>query len=203
MTVVSARVLQSRIRNVDFRNFSYPFKPPSEHDDMAKLGEVVKVHDGIAYADKVGQNVAFWYFKVAEVLYGDVDGDGQDDAAVVVIYGNNAGTFYLTDIYIYGMKDGEPVLLSDLKEDQVNKDYRKYYHDDGQHIFEAVEGGREVKGGILTVKHLADGAHCCPQQVATLQYRLEGNRLILVGAPLKRSSSETDQKMSAFYALRN
>jgi hypothetical protein len=203
MTVVAARAQQSRIRDVDFRNFSYPFKPSPERDVFGKLGEVVKVHDGIAYADKFGQNVDFLYFKVAEVLYGDLNGDGQEDAAVVVIYGSNSGTLYLTDIYVYGMRGGEPVLLSDLKEDQVDKDYRNYYHDDGQQIFEAVEGGREIKAGILTVRHLADGGHCCPQQAVTLQYRLEGDRLTLVGAPLKRASAEADRKMAAFYELRN
>jgi hypothetical protein len=113
---------QSRIQDIDFRNFSYPFEPPSDRAVFAQLGAVVRVRNGIAYADKACQNVSFLYFKVAEVIYGDVTGDGQDESAVVAIYGSNSGTFYLTDIYLFTLRESQPILLSTLREEKIGKD---------------------------------------------------------------------------------
>jgi hypothetical protein len=202
LTVAPIQVQHSRIQDVDFRNFSYPFKPPPGREPFGKLGDIVKVHDGIAYADKVGQNASFVYFKVAEVLYGDVNGDGQDEAAVVVIYGSNSGTFYLTDIYLFTLRDGKPVLLSRLTEEEIGKDYKGLYNGDGQVIFEALEGGRELKGNILTVRHFADGPHCCPESVVTVRYMWNGEGFSLLDVQ-KRRSSEGGEKMKAFYETRS
>ncbi len=188
----------SNIRDVDFRNFSYPFEVPDGRTPFAELGDAVSVRDGIAYAGKVGDVVDFLYFSVAEINYADLTGDSQEEAAVVVIYGSNSGTFYLTNIYLYTVQDGKPLLLGTLTEDQVSRDYRQHYGGDRQTVFEAIESGRAIKAEVLTVMHLADGAHCCPESVVTLRYRLDGNRLKMIEL-LKSRPMKGDQKMKAFY----
>lgn len=203
ISVVPTRPQTSKIQGIDFRNFSYPFDQASEHEAFRKLGEVVKVHDGVAYAEKFGKNVSFFYFKVVEVLYGDVTGDGGDEAAVVVIYGSNSGTFYVTDTYLFTLRDGEPVLLSMLTEERVGRDYKLHSAESQPPLLhEALEGGRELRGDILTVKHFADGGHCCPESVVTMRYAWDGAKFSLLDVQ-KRRSSERGEKMRAFYETRS
>jgi hypothetical protein len=194
---VLAHARPSRIEDVDFRNFSYPFKPAVGRYTFGKLGKVVRVRHGIAYADKVGQNVSYFYFKVAEVFYGDLTGDGRNEAAVVTIYGSNSGDFFITDTYVYTMRQRRPVLLGVLREDQIAEDYERYTHDNRSYLFEAVAGGREIKGGKLKVTHLAGGSHCCPAMVLTLRYKLRGDRFTLAGRSLRKVTEE-DEKITRY-----
>jgi hypothetical protein len=197
---VSANARPSKIEDVDFSNFSYPFKPPTGRDSFGKLGRVVRVRRGIAYADKVGQNASYLYFKVTGVLYGDLTGDGRDDAAVVVIYGSNSGDFFVTDTYVYTMRRGRPALLGVLRQDQIAEDYERYTHDNRSYLFEAVAGGREIRGRKLKVTHFAGGGggHCCPALILTLRYKFRGNRFILADWS-SRKVTEKDDKITRPY----
>ena len=189
---------QTKVQSIDFRNFSYPFEAPSDREPYKKLGSIVSVRNGTAYAGKSRDSLSFLYFKVAEVLYGDLTGDGQDEAAVVAIHGSGSGNFYLTNVYFYTLRMGKPVLLATLTEDRVSRDYRERYSGDGQVVFEAIENGRGIKDEEFYTRHLADGAHCCPESVATLKYKLDGNGVELIGIE-KRRSLEGDEKMKASY----
>ncbi len=42
-------------------------------------------------------SLSFLYFEVADIVFGDLTGDGKDEAAVVAIYGSNSSSFFLTD----------------------------------------------------------------------------------------------------------
>ena len=189
---------QAAVRSIDFHNFSYPFDAPAGREPFRKLGATVVVRDGVAYAGKSGDSLSYLYFKVAEVLYGDLTGDGRDEAAVVAIYGSGSGNFYLTNVYFFTLRGGKPVLLAVLTEDRVRRDYRGHYNHDGQVVFEALEGGREIRSGEFSTRHLADGAHCCPASVAALRYRLGADGVELLGIE-KRSSLAGDEKMKASY----
>ncbi|HEV2880433.1 MAG TPA: hypothetical protein VGX24_03935 [Pyrinomonadaceae bacterium] len=185
-----------RIQEVDFRNFSYPF----EDEVFGKpLGRIIKVRGGKYDEPHVSTNVQYRYFRIAEVLYGDVTGDGQAEAAVVAIFGSASGTFYKTDIYVYTLRGRRAKLLAVLKEDQVKADYRKYFSGEGQQIFEATEGGRKIRDGRLIVRHMADGGHCCPEKIVTLTYRLSGKRMALAESPLRREPGTGEIKMRAYY----
>jgi hypothetical protein len=194
LTAASAQARPSRIEEVDFRNFSYPFEAPAGREPFGRLGRVVRVRHGIAYADKVGQNVGYLYFKIAEVLYGDLTGDGRDEAAVVAIYGSASGDFFITDTYVYTMRGRRPALLGVLRQGQVAGDYGRHSRDDPSYLFEAVAGGREIRGRKLAVTHFAGGAHCCPSSILTLRYRLRGGRFVLAGRS-SRKATEKDEKV--------
>ncbi len=186
---------KNNIHHVDFHNFSYPFK---DEDFSRCLGRVVKVRDGKFDEPHISTNVAYCYFHVAEILYGDLTGDGQDEAAVVVIYGSDSGTFYRTNIYVFTLRINKPVLLGALTEEEANHIYKRYYHEEGNYLYEALEGGRRIKSRILISRHLADGGHCCQENVVTFEYKWDGSRMIFTKL-LKRRVTATDERMKAYF----
>jgi hypothetical protein len=170
--------IQSGIHKIDFLNFDYPFK--SHRGPFAKFSNTINVREGKAYSGKEGNSLSYLYFKVVEIVYGDLTRDGLEEAAVVAIYGTGSGNFYLTNIYFYSLHNDKPVLIAMLTEEDVSRDYTQQYRSEGSSIMESIGGGRKIKDGIFITKHFADGAHCCPTSIAALQYRLSGSRMELM-----------------------
>ncbi|HEX8161580.1 MAG TPA: hypothetical protein VF538_06885 [Pyrinomonadaceae bacterium] len=176
-------------------NFSYPFNAPTF---VKALGRVVKVRGGKFDERHVRTDMGFFYFRVADIIYGDLTGDGRDEAVVTTIYGSNSGTFYLTNVYVYTLKNGSPVLLDGITDERAGKIYKSYYPDEWSALYEGLEGGRRVGAGKLIVRHYADGSHCCSDKTATFEYKWNGRRMELVRL-LKREPSVRDEKMKAYY----
>jgi hypothetical protein len=153
---------------------------------FADLPRRIHVREGLYHSTHQEPSLTYTYFKVAEVVYGDLNGDGQDDAAVVAIYGGGASDTYETSVYLYTMQERRPKLLAILNEKAISKEYGQFSHVDKSSLFEAVAGGTTIKHGRLTVKHFASGAHCCPQSVFTLRYVLKEERLALVSKSLRK-----------------
>jgi hypothetical protein len=189
------------IRRIDFKNFSYPFPDPNFGKS---LGKMIKVRRGKFDERHIKTDVGFGYFRVAEVLFGDLTGDGRDEAVVTAIYGSNSGTYYLTNIYIYTLMNNRSKLLGVITQNSAEKIYESYYRKDEDEnrgyysLFEAIEGGRRISAGKLVVQHYADGGHCCPEKTATFEYKWSGKRMELVRL-LKREPSRRDEKMKAYY----
>lgn len=180
-------------RHADFQNFSYPL---ADEDFVGSLGRVVKVRGGVFRERHAPTQMGFSYFRVAETLFGDLTGDRQDEAVVTAVYGSNSGTFYRTNVYVFTLKNGRPSLLGVVSERESAKIYRGRYRGEGDNLYEALEGGRGVAGRTLTVKHRADGAHCCSENIVTLAYRWNGSRMKLVRM-LKRKATARDENMKA------
>lgn len=176
------------IRSIDFRNHTYPFTAPTP--PFADLPKRIRVRRGLYHSPHVEPSLSYAYFKVAQVIYGDLTGGGQDGAAVVTIYGGASGDYCLTSIYLYTLRSNRPKLLAILNEDRVAKEYQRFAHTN--QLFEAIAGGTKIRKGVLITEHLAGGAHCCPAMVFTLKCRMRGGRLIVVNRSLRRRTERDE-----------
>jgi len=178
------------IRKVDFRNNTFPFGVSA----FANLPRRIQVRNGLYHSPHKEPSLTYTYFKVAEVVFGDLNGDNQDDAAVVAIYGGASSDAYETSVYLYAMNGSRPKLIDVLNQKAISKEYERRSNGSRSQLFEAVAGGTTIKRGLLTVSHLAGGAHCCPQHVFTLRYRLMGGKLVAVGKSL-RKRGDADERI--------
>ncbi|HTH50499.1 MAG TPA: hypothetical protein VL501_01115, partial [Pyrinomonadaceae bacterium] len=101
----SAVFAQGDIHKVDFKNYTY--EPSCAGEDTTKVrvknGEYSKETPQDGYTDR-------FYFNVMGVEYGDVTGDGNDDAVVLTVC-NTGGTGNFTEGFVYSMKSGRPSLV--------------------------------------------------------------------------------------------
>lgn len=169
------------IRKVDFLNFTYHSSLCSQEYGSKGIGKVVRVRNG----EFKNKNV---YFAVADnkIIYADVTGDGREDAIVPISCGAIGANFSLSDFYIYTIKDGRATLLAEIGDKDMERDYRRYYPD-AESYWGVNENGLKVKNGNLEIDVLADGPHASPQYIVTLEYRLSGETLGLIGKPQRRS----------------
>jgi len=185
LLALSARIAvqdNAGIRGVDFKNRTFPFTA----DTYADIPRRIRVSKGLYHSPHQEPGLTYTYFKVAEVVYGDLNGDGQDAAAVVAIYGGASSDNYKASVYLYTVQGSRPKLLAILNEKTIAREYERNSRYGESSLFEAVAGGTTIKHGRLTVKHFAGGAHCCPQDVFTLRYVLKEGRLALVSKSLRK-----------------
>jgi hypothetical protein len=146
---------QKSIRQVDFKNFTYPLSgtllghdrlqwldmPREGHsnrkpihlvngDDLTKASSFVM--DGHEYTQWEG-------FTLQSVEFADVTGEGKEDAIVVLEYftGGTQKTHY---VYIYSFDDGKPKLLEYCHTgDRGDNGLYKVYGDRGALVFELLD----------------------------------------------------------------
>jgi hypothetical protein len=169
------------IRKVDFLNFAYPSSLCSKEYGRNGIGKTVRVRNG----EFKNKNV---YFSVVDnrIVYTDVTGDGREDAIVPVDCGAIMANFSLSEIYVYTIQNGRATLLAEVDDKDMERDYRHHYPD-AESYWGINENGLRVKDGNLEIDVLADGPHSSPQYIVTLEYRLSGKALSLVGKPQRRS----------------
>ena len=97
---------QKSIRQVDFKNFSYPHTGPLlGHDHLQWLDLSAKRQIRLRRGtDSAG-------FTLASVKFADVTGDVKEEAIVVLHY-DTGGTQQTDYIYIYSFDSGAPKLLA-------------------------------------------------------------------------------------------
>lgn len=141
------------IRQVDFRNFTYRVSGFSESPTDVKL------RNG-QYVEKEGGLITY-SVKLQKVAFGDLTGDGNEEAALVLIV-SGGGSGFVTEGFIYNLRNGQVALLSS---------------------FEGGEGGHtdsietvNIMGGTLDVEHTDSSGN-----VWRIHYRWNGTRLIETG----------------------
>lgn len=95
------------IHKTDFRSFIYR---PSCADFESSEANVPVTVTGGRFEGRAGTDLEGTYFEVQEVVYGDLNGDGRDEAVVRTIC-NTGGTGQFDEGFVFGMKDGKPALL--------------------------------------------------------------------------------------------
>jgi hypothetical protein len=170
----------SGIRSVDFLNYSYQTSVCSRDVGLPKT---VRVRNG---KFKSGDN----FFDIAkeEIVYGDVDGDGSEDAVVLIRCGSAAGTLRAFELHSYSFQNGRAKLLARLGSDGVESDYQKSYP--GGTVFFPGENPPKIQSGRLIIEALTDGSFASPENVATFDYQLREGRLVLSGKPARIKRSE-------------
>jgi len=183
---------QSTIRQVDFKNFTYPLRghllghdrlqwlttdvhPQRKPIHLFKGEDITKassfVMDGHEYIQWEG-------FTFQSVNFADLTGDGQDEAIVVLHY-LTGGTQTTDYVYIYSFAAGKPKLLS-------------YFHAGSR----AYSGLCKVIGnhGELVVD-LFDpekrSGDCCSSGIVRTRYKWQHGQFEAIG-PVKRETLEED-----------
>jgi hypothetical protein len=158
------------IRDIDFRNFSYPELPTGK----CSMGRV-RVRNG-----KYGSVKNFsprripvggcWAVSVVRVGYGDVTGDGREEA-MVVLYAEVGGAEGSNDVFVYTLKDGMPALLWKFKTgDRAEGGLRKIYAEAGRLVIELAGKDKFVGGDLYDPPGTLTGA-CCPTVLTRTKYR--------------------------------
>gem|GEM_PF-5648327 len=175
-SMVVARGNCSNIRKVDFRNHTYPLRERGFTQGTERLrvtnGRYEEPHDNPI-------SLSFLYFQIVNVAFGDLNGDGQDEAAATAIYGSNSGSFYLTDTYVFGCVDGRIKLVRILKQDNIEKDT-------GMDLQESVNNPMTIKNGVLNITYGTEGNRPSPEFTTTFRYRIRRGKFVLAGRPLRR-----------------
>jgi hypothetical protein len=155
-----AAVFGADIRGVDFQNMTY--RPACTNR------KPVKVTNGLFQRE--GSPVDRLWFKVMSVEYGDLTGDGKEEAVVVTacVLG---GTGNPTEGFIYAIEGG--------------KAHRIAYIPEGDRAFGGIENVA-IEGGLLKVTRKQGQAACCPETLDTTVFKLQGGRLVQVGDVVKK-----------------
>lgn len=164
------------VRDADFRNRSYPLKSDVTPDGKLKW---MRVSNGRAEQLYDSTSSAFFYLEVVDIAYGDLTGDGVEEAAVTAIYGNYSASFFLTDTYIFSCVAGKIKLISILKQEHIEKD-------SGMVLQESVKNPLKIKNGVLYITHGTEGNRPSPEFTTTFLYRIRNNRLMPYKTPLRR-----------------
>lgn len=162
--------VKNEIRQVDFKNFTYQLE-----------GRTVQLRNG----KRPARNDNEYSINDANTSYGDVTGDGQEEAVIILRY-DGGGTGSYTFGYLYSVQNGRPILLTTLK------------------------GGDRADGGIVSanienellilkrnVPEKENGVAvglCCPKYVETVRYRWDGRGLVEVDkTPNNKRSASGNQ----------
>lgn len=168
LSAAAAAVGQADIRKIDFKNFTYDAYCASDTTEKVtvKDGEFFKETQELDYVDR-------FYFQVFGVSYGDLNGDGADEAIVLTVC-NTGGTGNFSEGHVFTLKSGKPSKIA--------------YVPGGDRAYGGLRSSR-VENGLLVVESNdvgENGGACCPEFVVTNRYRLQGGKLIEVGTAERR-----------------
>lgn len=175
---------ETDIKKVDFLNFTYSSPLCSQEFGARGIGKIVRVSKGEFKNKSV-------YYSVGEnkVVYGDVNGDGQEDAIVPISCGATTANFSRSEVHVFTLKDGRPTPLAAMSDKSFERDYRRYYPD--MESYWGMSGNDKdikVNNGNLEIEVLTDGPHAAPKYTVTLQYHLTGASFQLTGKPERKNS---------------
>lgn len=155
------------IHSVDFLNFDYPSDCSQQFDGF---GKVIHVSNGQWTKEDIG---GFAVGKTASkwmVGYGDLRGDGQDEALVVTSC-QGLANFDYEEIFVFADSSAGPQLLAKLSPSEWGPGTR--IHD--------VHAEKQQ----LVVGFLEGGSHACPDTLVTARFRWSGTRFLRTGADSK------------------
>jgi hypothetical protein len=124
-TLTSGTPKSDDIRRIDFKNFSFPWDEgigdsvPSDWHWISPLPQSrIRVVDGIHHFYSPGQDKYKHehapLIRLHSVTHGDLDGDGNEEAAVHLNY-SSGGTANWDFLYVYTLSRGRPTLLGILE----------------------------------------------------------------------------------------
>jgi hypothetical protein len=158
------------IRSVDFRNFTYrrEAKPNSNIWGMSVEPKTIVLRRGRNMVK--GEYTSGEYGSTLDTIkYVDFDGDGKEEAFVVVGTSQEvAGAYWEQDYFVFAYRNGAPV--------PVFHEYRY-----------KPSGVRVVGRSIIISAYLwgENDGHCCPSAIETATYRWRGTGFVRVSRNLK------------------
>jgi hypothetical protein len=161
----------TNIRQVDFRNFTYRLW--GNYTVEARGGSGV-LQKGAEPADPVIASI--------QTAYGDLTGDGEDEAAVIVWF-MAGGNGVFSQGFVYGVKDGKVRLIAEF------------------------EGGDRAQNGLWTVsiakqalivERESGPGPADTERIVTTWYRLDGEKLV----PMRNATRKWDGKYPPGWRVR-
>ena len=156
---VSAQERESKIRSVDFHNFTYPWLLPFGDPDKSftlKNDELPPTYDERGIRDEVGVDFG-------SIRYADVTGDVTEEA-IVFLSVQTGGSSIPGILYIYTWQNNKPKLLWSLSTgDRADGGLRDAYAENGNFVLELNSSDRKL------------GA-CCPIKFERTQYKWNGKK---------------------------
>jgi hypothetical protein len=147
------------VRDIDWANRTYSV-PGFEGEDTYTVA-----NGAYEWSNQEEDYVDQGYFSVAAPAYGDVTGDGADEAAIVSIL-NTGGTGNFSALGVYTMKGDEPVVLGCIP---------------GGDRGDGGINGATIESGAVAVERLmsqdGDGA-CCPSKMQYELWRWSGSDFV-------------------------
>lgn len=117
---------------------------------------------------------------VAPIEYGDVTGDGREEA-MVVLYAEVGGTESSNDVFIYTLKNGGPALLWKFATgDRADGGLRRIYGENGQLVVELAGKNKNIGGDVYATDGTSTGA-CCPTVFTRTKYKWVRGRFVRSG----------------------
>ena len=150
-------IANSPIRLVDFNNIAYPRFPDYRGDEKRSI--TLRAGEG----------------SPAFLNYGDITGDGVEDA--MVVFGvQTRGSAILDYVYVFTMEKEQPKLVWDFETgDRADGGLRRIYAENGNLVIELF-GKDRVVGGEL---YQGDEGLCCPSSFTRAYYKWTGDRFEL------------------------
>jgi hypothetical protein len=170
---------QSSIRQVDFKNFTYPRSGPLlGHNRLVWLDPATpgKLHliDGNGRGRSDG-------FSLHSVSYGDATGAGSQEAVVVVHY-DTGGTQQTDYMYIVALSPAGPKVLA--------------YCYTGDRAYQGLYGARADHGRLIV--DLFDPERrqgdCCSTGIIRSTYKWRNNQFVRVGEPQHRAIADPKEE---------
>jgi len=171
----SSAFAQNDIHSIDFKNFTYsPFCAGDAPETLtAKDGEFSKETPQDGYVDRL-------YFNVSDIAYGDLNGDGRDEAIVLTVC-NTGGTGNFSEGFVFTMKGAKATMTGRIP--------------GGDRAYGGLRSTRVEKGLLLVDSNDPgkDGAACCPELILTTTYKVVGNKLTKIGKATSRDIYPTER----------
>jgi len=152
----------SSIHSVDFANFTYPWTAGLSVRGGTKTfrlrnGKREEIRDTRGHVEEIG-------VYLEHVSYGDVTGDGIEDAIIFMSILTGASAMP-GQVYIYTLRGKHPELLWHFSTgDRAEDGFRKVYADHGNLVVE-LNGPKRIGEGL-----------CCPERFTRTRYQWRGGR---------------------------
>lgn len=169
------RAAKGAAGRINFQNFTYN-----------SGGETIRVRKGRGVYKTSGDGDASYSVERVKATYGDLTGDGRDEAAVILYY-TGGGTGAFSKGFLFSVSKGRINLLTTFAGgDRADGGIRQV----------------TIKNGVLLVqrnepermKDIPVGL-CCPAYIITTKYKWDGKELLQSGEPQKLEvSSDVDSK---------
>jgi hypothetical protein len=150
LSLITAQSTPARsIRDIDFKNLTYPNLPTGKCSKLSGVRVRNGKHGSLEnFSPGVAPRAGCWQVTVGPIIYGDVTGDGREEA-IVVLYAEMGGTESSNDVFVYTLKHNKPALLWKFATgDRAEGGLLKTYAHDGKLVVELAGKSRFIGGNL-------------------------------------------------------
>lgn len=157
------------IRKFDLKSVAYREAAKTLRQDWAEAVKFIKEN-----GDDDWVQAKYIVDFEAKPTYGDITGDGSDEAAVNVQYNLKASNSTFTAVFVYTLKNGSPSLLARIK--------------GGDRAHGSIESVKIINGQLIVGRYrpTADDCNACYGFIETTRYKWLGSRLVKAGVQVKK-----------------